>query len=58
VSYDCPSVVTELATFGFDNPDLKYENSMPGQFRPKVDPAGNTIQGIKFNSPKGFLFTK
>jgi hypothetical protein len=51
VSYDCPSFVAELATFGFDNPDLKYKNSMPGQFRPKVDPAGNTIQGIKFNSP-------
>jgi hypothetical protein len=52
VSYDCPSVEAELATFGFDNPVLKYENSMPGQFRLKVDPAGNTIQGIKFNSPE------
>jgi hypothetical protein len=31
---------------------------MPGQYSPKVDPAGNTIKGIKFNSPKTIDFAQ
>jgi hypothetical protein len=36
---------------------LENKNSMPAQFSPKVDPAGNTIQGIKFNSPYQVKFS-
>jgi hypothetical protein len=52
MSIECPASHSTTCNLQICRITLKSEKYVPGQFSPKVEPAGNTILRIKLDSPK------